>query len=162
MKHCRPNAARIERYQWQSGHKLELVPLTGPLYKKWVCKLFGTHAPQYLNLRDWLWFDSGSEPLYFAKHWTGFEPDLIFANEPYPRLGYKLVASAPIARLVLDKNCWWVGPHIALPRPNLHVMTPVIGTIEMLRPPEISKKWAKRVTSFDSPAARKWAQREDR
>lgn len=152
-----PNA--IERWQWQGGNKLEIVALTTVAYRDWISQLFGDDAPKYSDFREWLstYIPFRSKPIYFAKHWTGWDMEILSLRIPFPRLAMRYTVATPMMKLVINKHGWWVGTHVAEPIQNMYVMTPAVGTIDMLRPPKISRRWARRVESFDSPVAKAWS-----
>jgi hypothetical protein len=141
--------ARPVLYQWTNGNRLSLLPVTEALWKlvrklRWGCR------PSLLaGLREWSLVTQG-EALYVALHWTGTTP-LCRAGSTYSRY----VRGVELLRVHVGDG-WWLGAHVAEPRRNLFVMTPPIGTLAMLRPPAMSKRWALEVKGYDTKAAKAW------
>ena len=138
-------------YQWSNGHRLALLPVTEDLWKL-VRKLWWGCRPSLdAGLEGWSLLTNG-EALYAAAHW----PDFPHSDLPRGKVGYGYVHDVEFPRVQMADG-WWLGAHVAQPRKHLLVMTPPLGTLAMLSPPALSKKWALRVKSFDSMAAKAWA-----
>lgn len=146
----RQREAPVVRYQWDNGNKLELRPLDERLWKL-VRKLVGAPRSAYrTELRR-----SERAPLYVALHWT-FDPVALLRPG---KLFWRSVRNVTLCARHVERG-WWIGAHIAEPRPHLLVVTPPLGTLAELSPPAMSRRWALQVDSFNSFEARAWATRK--
>lgn len=153
-KHAVHVGAVVIRIMWRGGQRLKICPLTERSWRLVRKTLWGRPPKSLKQLKALVCHRYGFEmralQLYYAEHLTGDyldrKPGVHVVERPLFK--YK--------HLQL-KSGWWIGMHVAAPTPLQTYLTMPFGILDELLPPKVSQKWALRVDSFTSKAAKDWA-----